>query len=104
MYDLIVAFAENFGILPLYAVIIMYGSFTSSNLKQLYMFLGIVCGVYITMFQVFNLKVKLGLFDVTSYLPISQNLGNAIMGAIFVCVLGIGAYAVRKLVFPPKES
>jgi uncharacterized integral membrane protein len=68
------------------------------------MFLGIACGVYITIFQAINLKAKFGLFDVTSYLPISQNLGNAIMGALFVCVLGIATYAVRHLMFPPKES
>ncbi|MEJ2227953.1 MAG: hypothetical protein P8Y67_06905 [Alphaproteobacteria bacterium] len=104
MYDLIVAFGETFGILPLYAVIIVYGGFNSSNFRQLYMFLGIACGLYITMFQVFNLKAKFGIFDMTSYLPIPQNIGNAIVGALFVCVLGISAYAVRHLVFPPKES
>jgi uncharacterized integral membrane protein len=104
VYDLIVWFAENFGILPLYAIIITIGGFNSSSLKQLYMFLGIACGLYITLFQAINLKAKFGFFDVTSYLPISQSLGNAIMGALFVCVLGIGAYAVRHLVFPPKES
>jgi hypothetical protein len=103
VYDLTVAFVKNFGILPLYAIIIMIGGFTSSNLKQLYMFLGIAFGLYITMFQVFNLKAKFGIFDVTSYLPISQNLGNLIAGVVFVGVLGIGAFVVRMLLFPPKE-
>lgn len=104
MFELITALAEDFGILPLYAGIIAIGGFTSSNIRQLTMFLGIACGVYVTMFKVFNLKAKFGVVDLTQYLPVPQDIGNVIAAVVFVGVIGIAAFGMRKAFSSRKSS
>lgn len=97
-------FGEQFGLVPLYAVIIAFLGFSASNIKHLLMVLSILCGVYITMFQSFNLKAKFGFIDVTQFLPVSQDTGNMIVAAVFVYIVGFAAYGVKRALFAPKEA
>lgn len=87
---------EQFGLVPLYALIIAFLGFSASNLKHLLMILSILCGLYITMFKSFNLKAKFGVIDVTQFLPVSQDTGNMIVAAVFVYIIGIAAFGLKR--------
>jgi hypothetical protein len=89
-------FGEQFGLLPLYAVIIAYLGFSASNLRHLLMVMSILCGVYIAMFKAFNLKAKFGIIDVTQFLPVSQEIGNMVVAAVFVYLIGFAAYGLKR--------
>jgi hypothetical protein len=97
MVDIMKAFAEQFGLAPLYAVIIAYVSFNAINFRHLITLISILSGVYIAMFKAFNLKAQFGVVDVTQYLPVSKDSGNMIVAVAFVCVIGFTAYGVKRI-------
>ncbi len=103
MTDLMKEFGAQFGLVPLYAVIIAYGGFTASNIRNLLFVLSIMCGVYITMFKAFNLKARFGMIDVTQYLPVSSDTGNLLVAAAFVYVIGFAAYGAKRM-FTPQTA
>lgn len=96
MTELITEFVAQFGLIPLYAVITALQGFKARDFQHLIFVLGLLCGVYITMFKTFNLKMQLGVIDISSYLPVSQDIGNIIMAVLFVYIIGFAAYAVRR--------
>ncbi len=100
MADVIKLFAEQFGLIALYTVIILYMGFSAGSWKHLFLMLGIASGVFITMFQVFNLKAQFGFLDVTQFIPVSQDIGNMTVAAVFVYVLGFTSYGVKRAVIP----
>ncbi|MGH1349276.1 MAG: hypothetical protein ACRBBN_00490 [Methyloligellaceae bacterium] len=102
MVDIIKVFAEQFGLVALYAVIVLYMGFTANGLKHLIFMLGIVCGVFITMFQAFNLKSQFGFLDVTQFVPVSQDIGNIAVAVVFVYVLGFVAYGLKQTIAPSE--
>lgn len=104
MVELMKTFGEQFGLVPLYAVIIAVGGFTAMNLKHLIMVMGIMSGIYITMFKAFNLKAQFGPLDVTQYIPVTQEAGNMITAVAFVYLTGFVAYGLKRLAFPQNAS
>ncbi len=103
MLDLITLFVKEFGLLPLYAVIITYIGFSAPTFGALFMSLSIVCGVYITMFKAFNLKAQIGIIDFTQYMPVSEDIGNLIIAVLFVYMIGLTAYGLKR-VFVSQDS
>jgi hypothetical protein len=97
MTDLMKVFAEQFGLLPLYAVIIAFGAFNAAHFRSLITILTIFCGLYITMFKAFNLGAQFGPANVGRYLPVSQDVGNMISAVIFVYAIGFAAYGAKRL-------
>jgi len=95
--------AEQFGLVPLYAIIIAVAGFGAGGFKHLIFVLGILSGVYITMFKAFNLKAQFGPIDITQYVPVTQDVGNMIMAVIFVYTLGFVAYGAKR-VFVPQNA
>lgn len=97
MTELIGEFAAQFGLLPLYAVIAAFQGYRARDIQHLIFGLGILCGVYVALFKALNLKMQLGVIDVTSYLPVSQDIGNIIVAALFVYIIGFAAYGVKRM-------
>jgi hypothetical protein len=103
MMDLMKEFAAQFGLLPLYAVIIAFGAFSAGQFRNLITILAILCGVYITMFKAFNLGTQFGPANIANYLPVSPDIGNMISAIIFVYAIGFAAYGLKRL-FVPQEA
>ncbi len=99
MQEIILTIVEEFGLLPLYTVIVVFLGFAAWKFKHLFYVLAIACGVYITMFQAFNLKANFGGLDVTQFIPVSQDIGNMIMATVFVYAIGISAYIMKSILF-----
>lgn len=104
MNDIMKMIAEHLGLVPLYAIIIAYLGFSASNYRHLIMILGILSGVYVTMFKTFNLKMQFGAFDVTQYAPVSNEVGNWIIATAFVYGLGFAAYSVKLMLRAPASA
>ena len=88
---------EHYGVLPVYAIIVAIAGFSATSFKHLFFVLSIACGVYITMFKTFNLKGKFGMFDLTQYIPISQDFGNMITAVVYVVAIGLAAYGIKRV-------
>ena len=72
---------EHYGLLPAYAIIISMGAFIAASRKHLLFVLSIMAGVYVVMFQSFNLQAKLLPFDLSVLLaghelPFGRNHGS----------------------------
>src|SRR5262245_58297890 len=100
MTDAIRLFAEQFGLLPLYAILIAIAGFGASRLNHLIFALRILSSGYITMFKAFNLKAQFGPIDITQYVPVTQDLGNMIVAVIFVYLIGFAAYGAKRMFMP----
>ena len=96
---------EHFGLLPLYAIIISSAGLFATSRKHLLFMLSIMAGVYITMFQAFNLKEKLLPFDLRMELPLqlTENQINKIVAVIFVYIIGFTVYGLRGA-FAPRNA
>jgi hypothetical protein len=103
MMDLMKEFAAQFGLLPLYAVIIAFGAFSAGQFRNLVTMLAIMCGVYIAMFKAFNLGAQFGPVNIGNYLPVSPDVGNMISAVIFVYAIGFAAYGLKRL-FVAQEA
>lgn len=97
MMDLMKEIAAQFGVLPLYAVLIATGAFSAGSLRHLIMMMGLFCGLYITMFKTFNLGAQFGPANIGNYLPVSPDVGNAISAVIFVYAIGFAVYGIKRL-------
>jgi len=100
MTDIMKVIAEQFGLVPLYALIIASAGFTAGSFKHLIFVLGILCGIYVTMFQAFNLKAQFGAIDITQYVPVTQDVGNMIVAGAFVYIIGFAAYGAKRMFVP----
>ena len=100
----------NYGLLPAYAIIISMGAIIATSAKHLSFMLAIMAGVYVVMFQAFNLQAKLLPFDISGVLAgyplpagLSTDLFNKIAAIIFVYVIGFAVYGLKRLAVP-KEA
>jgi hypothetical protein len=89
---------KNFGLLPIYAVIIVISAFQASNFRHLLTVLTLQCGIYITMFQAFNLGKSLDVFGLADRSGIYPDLANGIAAGIFVFGLGLAVYGLKRLI------
>jgi hypothetical protein len=98
---------EHYGLLPAYAIIISFGAIMSTSGKHLLFVLSIMAGVYVVMFQAFNLQGKLLPFDIAPLLPaqdlplgLTMDIVNKIAAFIFVYVIGFAVYGLKRLAVP----
>jgi hypothetical protein len=100
MTDIMKVIAEQFGLVPLYALIMASAGFTASSFKHLIFVLGILSGIYVTMFKAFNLKAQFGPVDITQYVPVTEDVGNMIVAVGFVYIIGFAAYSAKRMFVP----
>lgn len=100
MTDLMKEIAAQFGLLPLYALIIAFAAFSAGSVRHLITVLTILSGIYITMFKAFNLGAQFGPANIAQYLPVSPDIGNMISAVIFVYAIGFVIYGLKRLVVP----
>jgi hypothetical protein len=100
---------EHFSLLPAYVIIISMGAFMAHSIKHLLFVLSIMAGVYITMFQAFNLQAKLLPFDVSALLAghalpagLTMDHVNKIAALVFVYIIGFAVYGLKRLVVPEE--
>jgi hypothetical protein len=101
---------EHYGLLPAYAIIISMGALMATSRKHLLFVLSIMAGVYVAMFQAFNLQAKLLPFDMSAFLAghelpsgLTMDHVNKIAALIFVYVLGFSVYGLKRVAVP-KEA
>ena len=76
--DLLTQFGAEYGLLPVYALIIGWAGFSAHSLKHLLMMLGILTGVYVTMFRAFDLKQDLDIFGLAARFGLSHDVANGV--------------------------
>jgi hypothetical protein len=91
------AIGERYGLLPVYALIIGFGGFTASSLRSLVFVLGIMLGVYVTMFRAFNLGAGVDVFELAARFQLSADVANGIAATIFVFGIGFAAFGLKRL-------
>ncbi len=96
--DLFQTIAENYGLLPVYALIVAYMGLQASTVRQLLTMLMIAVGVYVTMFRAFNLGAGLDVFGLAERFSLHPDVANGVAAAIFVFGLGFAAYGVKRLI------
>ena len=101
---------EHYGLLPAYAIIISMGAFIATSRKHLLFILSIMAGVYVVMFQSFNLQAKLLPFDLSALLAghelpfgLTMDHVNKVAALIFVYIIGFAVYSLKRLAVP-KEA
>jgi len=108
--DLFTLIAEKYGLLPVYALIVTFAGLTAGSVKQLLMMLGIMAGVYVTMFKAFNLgagfnAIGLDVLGLAARFKLHQDAANGIAAAVFVFGLGFAVFGVKRLlVREPKDA
>jgi len=102
--DLLTQFGAEYGLLPVYALIIAFAGFSAHSLKHLLMMLGISSGVYITMFRAFDLKKDLDIFGLAGRFGLSHDAANGIAAAIYVFAIGFAIYGLKRLVVRNKPA
>lgn len=103
--DLFQTIAENYGLLPVYALIVASAGVMAGSVKQLLGMLTIMAGVYVTMFRAFNLGGDLDVFNLAERFQLHPNIVNGVAGALFVYGLGFAVYGVKRLIVrKPREA
>ena len=100
----------HYGLLPAYAIVISMGAIMSISRKHLLFVLSVMAGVYVVMFQAFNLQAKLVPFDISGLLPVqhlpfdlTMDQVNKSAALVFVYVIGFAVYGLKRLAVP-KEA
>ncbi len=101
--DILIQFGAEYGLLPVYALIIGWAGFSAHTLKHLLMMLGILTGVYVTMFRAFDLKKDLDIFGLSERFGLSHDAANGVAAAIYVFGIGFAVYGLKRLV-PRRKS
>ncbi|KAF0178308.1 MAG: hypothetical protein IV086_02630 [Hyphomonadaceae bacterium] len=96
--DLFQLIAENYGLLPAYALIVASAGVMAGSVKQLLGMLTIMTGVYVTMFRAFDLKRDLDVFQLAERFGLDANVANGVAGALFVFGLGFAVFGVKRLI------
>jgi hypothetical protein len=97
--------ATNYGLLPVYALIIAFAGVTAGSVKHLLTMLAIMAGVYVTMFRAFNLGAGLDIFNLAARFNLHPDVANGVAAALFVFGLGFAVYGVKRLVIrKPREA
>ena len=102
--DLLTQFGAEYGLLPVYALIIAFAGFSAHSLKHLLMMLGISSGVYIAMFRAFDLKKDLDIFGLSDRFGLSHDTANGIAAGLYVFGIGFALYGLKRLVLRLKPA
>ena len=102
--DILIQFGAEYGLLPVYALIIGWAGFSAYSLKHLLMMLGILTGVYVTMFRAFDLKKDLDIFGLSERFGLSHDAANGVAAAIYVFGIGFAVYGLKRLVLRRKSE
>lgn len=96
--EFLTAIGERYGLLPVYALVVAWGALQASSVRQLLMMLGIMSGVYVTMFKAFNLGQGFDVFGLAARFHLAPDVAKGIAGAAFVFGLGFAVYGLKRLV------
>jgi hypothetical protein len=102
--DFLTAFGAEYGLLPVYALIIGWAGFQASSLRHLLMMLGILSGVYIIMFRAFDLKKDLDVFGLSERFGLSHDTANGAAAGLYVFGIGFAAYGLKRLILRRKPA
>lgn len=102
--DFLTQFGAEYGLLPIYALIIGWAGFSAHSLKHLLMMLGILSGVYITMFRAFDLKKNLNIFGLSERFGLSHDTANGVAAGLYVFGIGFAIYGLKRLVLRLKPA
>jgi hypothetical protein len=98
------AIGEQYGLLPVYALIVTWGGLQASSIRNLLFVLSIMVGVYATMFKAFDLKQGLDVFGLTERFALHSDVANGIAAAVFVFGLGFAAYGLKRVLMRKPSS
>lgn len=96
--DFLTAIGEQYGLLPVYALIVAWAGVQAGTLRQLLTMLSIMTGVYVVMFRAFDLKRDLDVFGLAERFNLHPDAANGIAAASFVFGLGFAVYGLKRLV------
>ena len=96
--DMYESIAEQYGLLPVYALIVAGGAWQAGSLRHLLTMLVIMTGIYAVMFKAFDLKQGLDVFGLAERLGLSGDAANGVAAAVFVFGLGFVVYGLKRLV------
>lgn len=102
--DFLTQFGAEYGLLPVYALIIGWAGFQAGSLRHLLMVLGILTGVYITMFRAFDLKKDLDLFGLSERFGLGHDTANGVAAGLYVFGIGFAVYGLKRLVLRRKSA
>ena len=102
--DFLTQFGAEYGLLPVYALIIGWAGFSAHSLKHLLMMLGILSGVYITMFRAFDLRKDLDIFGLADRFGLSHDTANGIAAGLYVFGIGFALYSLKRLILRLKPA
>jgi hypothetical protein len=95
--DIFQVIGERFGLLPVYALVIGAAGFSASSLRHLLTVLVMLAGLYITMFQAFDLKQGLDVFGLAERFGLNADIGNGVVAVIYVFGIGVAVYGVKRM-------
>jgi len=93
--------AEHYGLVAVYALIIAWAGVQAHGVKHLLLMLSIMGGVFVAMFQAFDLKRDLDVFGLAERLGLSPAFANAIAALLLTYVLGFAVFGVKRLFHRP---
>lgn len=97
--------AEQYGLVAVYALIIAWAGFQANNVKHLLMLLSIMGGVFVVMFQTFDLKQDLDVFGIAERLGLNPNFANGVAALLLTYVLGFAVFGLKRLFHrPPADA
>jgi hypothetical protein len=102
--DLLTQFGAEYGLLPVYALIIGWAGFSANSVRHLLMVLGILTGVYVTMFRAFDLKKDLDIFGLSEHFGLSHDAANGVAAALYVFGIGFAVYGLKRLALRRKAA
>lgn len=102
--DFLTAVAQDYGLVAVYALIIAWAGFQASSVRQLLMQLSIMAGVFVVMFQTFDLKRDLDVLHLSERFGLHPDVGNAIAAVLLTYVLGFAIFGLKRLFHRPAPS
>mgnify|MGYP003529949469 CR=1 FL=1 len=102
--DLFQIIAEQYGLVAVYALIVAWAGFQANSVKHLLMMLSIMGGVFVVMFQTFDLKRDLDVFGLAERFGLTPDFANAVAALLMTYVLGFAVFGVKRLFHRPAAD
>lgn len=102
--DFLQFIAEQYGLVAVYALIVAWAGLQAHSIKHLLMMLSIMGGVFVTMFQAFDLKRSIDVFGFSERLGLNPAFGNAIAALLMTYALGFAMYGLKRLFHRPAPD